>query len=53
MVMVITLHFMRESGSLLEASALFGVPATKFLGTLLEALCIVADQRIHGKRGRF
>lgn len=42
MVMVITLHFMRESGSLLEASALFGVPATKFLGTLLEALCIVA-----------
>ena len=42
MVMVITLHFMRESGSLLEASALFGVPATKFLGTLLEAFCIVA-----------
>lgn len=42
MVMVITMHFMRESGSLLEASALFGAPASMFLGTFLEALCIVA-----------
>lgn len=42
MVMVITMHFMRESGSLLDASALFGVPVSQFLGTLLEAFCIVA-----------
>ena len=42
MVMVITLHFMRESGSLLDASALFGAPASQFLGTFLEAFCIVA-----------
>ncbi|MGN1179781.1 MAG: acyltransferase family protein [Suilimivivens sp.] len=42
MVMVVAMHFMRESGSLLEASAYEGVPFRQFLGTFLEAFCIVA-----------
>lgn len=42
MMMVIALHFMRESGSILDASVVNGAPAFCFLGTFLEAFCIVA-----------
>lgn len=42
MVMVVVMHFMRESGSLLSAEMLSGVPGRVFLGTFLEAFCIVA-----------
>lgn len=42
MVMVVVMHFMRESGSLLEASSSGSAPAQQLLGTFLEAFCIVA-----------
>lgn len=42
MVMVIILHFMRESGSLLDAASIQSAPFRQFLGTFLESFCIVA-----------
>ena len=42
MVMVVTMHFLRESGSMLSADRLSDAPAEQFLGTFLEAFCIVA-----------
>lgn len=42
MVMVITMHFMRESGSLLTGVSIESAPLRQFLGTFLEAFCIVA-----------
>lgn len=42
MVMVVVMHFLRESGSLLSAEQISGVPAKVFPGTFLEAFCIVA-----------
>lgn len=42
MVMVVVMHFMRESDSLLSAELLSEVPGRVFFGTFLEAFCIVA-----------
>lgn len=42
MVMVVAMHFLRESGSLLTADRLSDAPAERFFGTFLEAFCIVA-----------
>ena len=42
MVMVVAMHFMRESGSLLNATVTGNAPLKQFTGTFLEAFCIVA-----------
>ena len=59
MVMVVTMHFLRESGSMLSADRLSDAPAEQFLGTFLEAFCIVAvmpmclSAVISGRKGNF
>lgn len=42
MVMVIVMHFLRESGNLLSNEQVLTATGTNFLATLLEAFCIVA-----------
>lgn len=42
MVMVVAMHFMRESGSLLEGGMEGSASGRQFFGTFLEAFCIVA-----------
>lgn len=42
MAMVVAMHFLRESGSLLTAEQLSAASPEQFLGTFLEAFCIVA-----------